>query len=104
MSALEQEIPTPASVADDGLDAVTRRGLAVYDARLKAQLEPAHNGEAVAIHVDSGEYAVARTSGVAMREMRRRRPDGPLVLHTIGPVSDEMAYRTLKSRSLLPTQ
>ena len=33
---------------------VTERGLAIYEARLKAFLEPDHLGEVVAIHVDTG--------------------------------------------------
>src|SRR5205823_2745285 len=42
-----------------GLDAVSQRGLAIYESRLKKVLEPEHNGETVAIHVESGDYAVA---------------------------------------------
>src|SRR3954453_12812207 len=57
-------------------DDVQERGLAIYEARLKALLEPEHNGEVVAIHVDSGDHAVARFSGEALRQIRKLHPDG----------------------------
>lgn len=65
---------------------LTRRGLALYDGKLKGLLEPDHNNEFVAIHVDSEDYAVARSSGDAMRAMPARHPmDGRLVIRRIGP-------------------
>ena len=42
---------------------VTRRGRALYEAKLKAVLEPEYNNRFVAIHPDSGEYAVADSTG-----------------------------------------
>jgi hypothetical protein len=67
---------------------VTERGLAIYESQLKALLEPDHLGEVVAIHVDSGEYAVAVSSPDALRAMRRLQPSGLLFLYTIGPAED----------------
>ncbi len=68
-----------------GLDEVSRRGLEIYEARLKPLLEPLRNGEKVAIHVESGDYAVARTTGEALRTLRARYSSGPMVLMKIGP-------------------
>ncbi len=76
------------------LDEVTRRGLAIYDARLRAILEPEHNGKVVAIHVDSGDYAVARNSPLARRALRARRPEGMILTTDIGPV--EMLDRSAR--------
>jgi hypothetical protein len=77
---------------------LVRVGLAIYE-RLRPLLEPVHNGEIVAIHVDSGDHVVARTSGAAMRAMRHRQPLGKLVLLTIGPVCDTgLAMRMLGMR------
>lgn len=70
------------------LDDTTQRGLAIYETRLKALLEPGHNDEVVAIHLDSGEYAVADSSPEALRAIRRTHPAGLLFLYTIGPSSD----------------
>lgn len=104
MAALEQEVlsPVPSAPSPD-LDDVTRRGLAIYEATLKARLEPACHGKVVAIHIDSEEHVVARTSGDALRAMRKRHPEGSLLLHTIGPVSDDLAFHILRQRALPPS-
>ncbi len=62
-----------------------RRGRAIYETKLKALLEPEHNNQFVAIHPDSGEYAVANSTGNAMRAMRKRQPQGRLYFTKIGP-------------------
>src|SRR5687767_806490 len=70
---------------DDGvLDDLSRRGLWIYENKLQALLEPHHNGEALAIHVESEDFTVARSTGQAMREIRRLHPVGELVLLKIG--------------------
>jgi hypothetical protein len=38
---------------------MSERGRALYEKQLKSTLEPAFNGQTVAIHLDSGDYAVA---------------------------------------------
>ena len=82
-----------------GLDPVSLRGLAIYQERLKPLLEPEHNGKAVAIHVDTGEYAVARNHTLAREALLERyKPDGKIVTLTIGPPTAadlDMAYRIL---------
>ena len=70
------------------LSDVSRRGLEIYDNQLRESLEPHFNGHVVAIHVDSGDFEVAPSSGDAMRAMRKRRPTGKLLLHTVGETSD----------------
>jgi hypothetical protein len=72
-------------IRDDSLSEVSRRGLAIYEDRLRTILEPEANGKVVAIDVDTGDYAVADTSPAAMRLMLRRNPDAVLVMRTIGP-------------------
>ena len=64
---------------------MTRRGLAVYESKLKAALEPGHNNQFVAIEPDSEEYAIADSTGNAMRAIRKRQVAGPLLLMKIGP-------------------
>ena len=66
------------------LSEMTRRGMAIYDGKLKERLEPAHNNEFIAIHLDSEDYTLGRSTADAMRAMRSMHPDGQLVLMKIG--------------------
>ncbi len=71
-------------VSDEALEELSERGQALY-ATLRAQIEPEHDRKFVAIHVDSGDYEIARSSGDAMRAMHKRRPaDGRLYIRKIG--------------------
>ncbi len=67
------------------LDELTRRGLAVYETRLRALLEPDSNGQFVAIHPATADYAVASSSGDALRAMHRKRPGAQFLVLKIGP-------------------
>ncbi len=65
---------------------LSRQGLALYEAKIKALLEPQHDGQFVAIHVDTEDYAVGRSSSAATRALLKRHPvDGRLVVRKIGP-------------------
>lgn len=89
---------SPAATQDQygqPLDEVTRRGLAIYESRLKVILEPEHSGEVVAIHIDSGEHTVAASSPEAMRAMRWVHRSGLLFLYTIGPAHDHSLARRM---------
>ncbi|MDQ2686611.1 MAG: hypothetical protein M3Y28_01960 [Armatimonadota bacterium] len=81
-------MPITQDTESDGAGAgdLTRLGLAVYDAKLKPLLEPKDDGKFVAIHVDTEDYAVASSSGRAMRALLLRHPvDGRMVIRKIGP-------------------
>ncbi len=68
---------------------VSTKGLEIYESKLKDILEPDHNNDWVAIHVDSGDYAVARHRGDAVREIQSRHGiDGRLLATKIGPEPD----------------
>jgi len=73
------------ATTDEENDVLFQQGLAIYDEVLKPILEPAYNKQYVAIHVASGEHAVGRSSGDAMRAMRKRQAEGSLVIMQIGP-------------------
>ena len=61
----------------------------LYDRKLRALLEPEHAGESLAVHVDSGDYAVGSTRRAAADAlMKRREADGRIVTMTIGPPTD----------------
>ena len=82
------------------LEVLAKRGIVLYNEKLKAALEPEHNGSTVAIHLDSGDYAIAGSSPDAMRALRARRPEGLIMTTLVGPDQmDQLAYRMLGSRS-----
>ena len=53
-------------IQSGNLSALGQEGLAIYEASLKHILEPDHNGEAVAIHVDTGDYAIGQSHSTAL--------------------------------------
>lgn len=72
-------------VSEATLLELSDRGQAIYEADLRQKLEAEARTGFVAIHIDAKEYAVARTSAAAMREMRRRFPaDGRLFVRRTG--------------------
>ena len=80
------------------MDDLSRRAHTFYTERLQSILEPAHNGEFVAIHLDSGNYTLGKTSSQARFALREREPDGMIVTSKIGVVDDPLAYRILASQ------
>jgi hypothetical protein len=68
----------------EGFSDLTRRGLAIYESKLKAKLEPEYDNQFIAIEPDSEEYAIANSTGNAMRAMRKRHATGRLLLMKIG--------------------
>ncbi len=73
------------------LDGLSELGFALYNDRLKGILEPEHNGQTVAIHLESGDHAVAANSPAALRSLRERRPAGKVMTMTIGPEKPDPA-------------
>ncbi len=77
--------PNPlTTMTDEEHEALTNRGLAIYEENLKSILEPEFDNKYVAIHVDTGDYEVANSSGDGMRAMRKRHLKGRLVIMRIG--------------------
>ena len=75
-------------ITEEYLQELAELGQAIYD-RLQATLEPELDGQHIAIHVDTGDYTVAKFSTVAARELSRRHPvDGRIFSRLIGPGSD----------------
>jgi hypothetical protein len=77
----EQQFPL---VSDADREDVAQRGAALYEA-LREKLEPEFDRKFVAIHVDSGDYEIARSTSEAMRAILARWPaDGRLYMRKIG--------------------
>jgi len=66
---------------------VTREGERIYFDKLKDILEPAHNGEYVAIEVESGEYFVNKDLLTAIQEARIKYPNKLLHIVPIGELN-----------------
>ncbi len=60
------------------------RGKALYRDRLRGQLEPTHDGEFVAIDVESGDYEVDAALLNAVHRLRDRRPSTIPFIQRIG--------------------
>lgn len=87
-----------AQMTDEDLDLLAERGGALYNERLKQLLEPEHNGQWVAIHLDSGEYGLGKNSPSALRALRAKQPTGFVVTMLVGPErEDPTLYRMLLS-------
>ncbi len=89
-----------ASAADSGGELAINEALDFYQNELRSVLEPAHNGDNVAIHVPSRSFEVARGSGHALRALRTRHPGGPIVVHKIGPTDYGLVARMRGERLL----
>ncbi len=66
-------------------DSLSDDGFAFYARQLQPLLEPTHNGEWIAIHVASKEYALGRTSSAALRAVRQSQPNGFVLTMIVGP-------------------
>ena len=92
----------PASLMTEGeVERLSDLGAAIYTERLQALLEPAHNGEWVAIHVDTGDYAVGKNSPRALDALRTMHPAGLVVTLLVGPErEDPTLYRMLACQAI----
>jgi hypothetical protein len=71
-------------------DHLAESGQRLYDERLKALLEPEHEGEFVAIDPDSERYFLGLTGLAALRAGRKELPDKLFYLLRVG---QDAAYR-----------
>ncbi|MBI4567520.1 MAG: hypothetical protein HY719_03895 [Planctomycetes bacterium] len=60
------------------------RAEAIYESRLKAVLEPAHDGEVLVIDPDTGEYCVGPKEIETLHEFQHRFPGVSPVLLRVG--------------------
>jgi hypothetical protein len=82
---LGKDITMAISKEHEALFAEARqKGALVYEEKLKPLLESSHNGRAVAIHVDTGDYSVADTMIQARRLVHERHPEGMIFARVIG--------------------
>jgi hypothetical protein len=65
-------------------DDLAENGQRLYDERLKAILEPEHEGEFVAVEPETERYFLGQTGLAALRAGRRELPDKLFYLLRIG--------------------
>ncbi len=68
-----------------------RLGKEIYQRDILPQVETDHFGEFVAIDVETGDWAVSKTTRDAVERLRERRPDAVDVL------CERVGYRALRS-------
>ena len=61
-----------------------RRGDEIYDQDVRAKLEPQHNGEIVAIDLDSGAWEVGPDQDTAAKRLESRLPDPQIMVMRVG--------------------
>ena len=81
---------TPARQRRPRAEAV-RLGKEIYRRDILPQVETGHFGEYVAIDVETGDWAVAATTRVAVERLREQRPEAVDVL------CERVGYRALRS-------
>jgi hypothetical protein len=71
------------------LSPLAEQAKVIYEQKLKAKLELEHSGKAVAVHVDTEDYAIGDSHREAARSLlSRHAPDGRIVTLTIGPPTE----------------
>ncbi|MFC1806052.1 hypothetical protein ACFL09_03635 [Planctomycetota bacterium] len=63
---------------------LARRGQAYYAEHLREKLEPEHNGEFVALDVESGDYGMDADEMAAIQRVRARHPDRVFYVLRVG--------------------
>lgn len=65
-------------------EAAARRGDEIYDRDVRSQLEPQHNGEIVAIDLDTGAWEVDPDQDAAANRLEARLPDAQIMVMRVG--------------------
>ncbi|MBW3625264.1 MAG: hypothetical protein KY468_17850 [Armatimonadetes bacterium] len=63
---------------------IVRRGQALYDQRIRASVEPEHNGKLLILNVETGEYEMDADDLAASIRARERFPNAPLFTLRVG--------------------
>ena len=86
----DSETTTPTQRGQAGSHSVrpaeetARLGKEIYERDIRRLVETAHQGEVVAIDVDTGSYALGKNAIVASESLRDQRPDAQVWLMRVG--------------------
>lgn len=71
-------------------DEIVRRGQALYDRVIRAQVEPGHRGKFLVLDIDTGDYEIDLNEVAALKRAKARNPGAALYILRVG---DPTAYR-----------
>jgi len=63
---------------------IVRRGQALYEQQLRAQVAADNMGKFLALDIETGEYEIDADERAALKRAKAKRPDAPLYLLRIG--------------------
>lgn len=63
---------------------IVQRGQALYDERIRAQVEASHRGKFLALDIETGEYEIDVDELAALQRAKAKHPDAALYLLRIG--------------------
>ena len=63
---------------------LAQRGQQLYDQHIRAQVEEAHRGDFLVLHVDSGDYEIAEDELTAFRRAKAKHPGAQFYFLRIG--------------------
>ena len=69
---------------------IVQHGQALYDQKIRAQVEPRHAGKFLVLDIETGEYEVDATDVVALKRAKEKNPDAALYILRVG---SSTAYR-----------
>jgi hypothetical protein len=69
---------------DEQLLEILRKADAVYNRDIRRDVEPQHNGEHIALDVESGDYELDSSESAARERLCARRPDARVAMGRIG--------------------
>lgn len=68
----------------DGFEEIAARGRRLYERKLRAILEPQHDGEFLILNVETGEYELDADDDAASKRAKDRFPNAPLLTLRVG--------------------
>ena len=77
-------------ISSDALQRLADEARGIYETRIRASVEPAHDGKFIVIDLDSGEYEIDESDVEALRRAGERFPKGRLFTLRVGR---KTAYR-----------
>ena len=79
---------------------IARRGQALYEERLRAEVDASHRGKFLVLDIETGEYELDVDELAALQRARRKKPDAALYILRIGyPAAYRIGRVSARSRS-----
>jgi len=63
---------------------IVRRGQALYDQQIRAQVEASHQGKFLVLDIESGEYEIDVDELAALKRAKAKNPDAALYILRVG--------------------